>query len=193
MTRSKPAPLTCAEALVALALERPQAERGLERPQAHGAAMGAALNHLAGCPACQGQEERARTVARLLAQGEDTPPEPSAAGTQRVLAAAAPLLARHAERARAERRRVAWALVVALLPLPLIVFANVKLLFAAHVALSGLIDPRVSLYLVGCLGAAVALLLALSYLAVPFLARRLSRARLPWFVITEDPDVHVVA
>ena len=83
---------------------------------------------------------------------------------------------------------MAWAFTLALLPLPAILFANFKLLVAVHGLLLTLLPPSVSLYLVACLGAGVALLLALSYAAVPVLA-----ARRPWLFALEEPDVHVPA
>jgi hypothetical protein len=111
-------------------------------------------------------------VARIFAAFEV--PAAPADGQARTLAAAAPLLAARAAAHRTLRRQVAWALTLALLPLPVIVFANVKLLTAAYHFLAPRLPPLLSLYLVGCVAAGVALLLALAYLAVPLVARRQS-------------------
>jgi hypothetical protein len=106
-----------------------------------------------------------------------------------VLAAAAPVLARRATEARALRRRIVWAFTLALLPLPAILFANFKLLVAVHGLLVTRLPPSLAMYLIACLGAGVALLLALSYAAVPVMA-----ARRPWlFASPEEPHVHVAA
>jgi hypothetical protein len=168
----------CDEALAALALDRGP---GRERAAAH----------LAGCERCQAERTRAELVSRTLARHAVPAPTSDAAAAfrSRVLAAAAPVLARRATEARALRRRVAWAFTLALLPLPAILFANFKLLVAAHGLLVTRLPPSVALYLVACLAAAVALLLGLSYTAVPVMA-----ARRPWlFASLEEPDVHVAA
>lgn len=170
--------IRCDEALAALALDR-------------GPGRDRAAAHLAGCERCQAERTRAEQVSRALARHAVAAPttEAAAAFRSRVLAAAAPVLARRATEARALRRRVAWAFTLALLPLPVILFANFKLLVAVHGLLVTRLPPSVVLYLVACLGAGVALLLALSYAAVPVMA-----ARRPWlFASLEEPDVHVPA
>jgi hypothetical protein len=152
-----------------------------------GAAVPAgAVAHLAGCAACRDARAQAGAVARALAGYAAPAPAPGAEA--RTLAAAMPLLARRREARRALRRRVTWALTMALLPLPAIVLVNVQLLMAAHRLALTRLPPALALYLVVCLGAGVALLLALSYVAVPLLAAR----RPPPFVL-EDRDVHVPA
>jgi hypothetical protein len=163
--------MTCDEALAAAAL---------------GKAGDPATAHLSSCVACQEAGPRAAAVAHLLSSYQVPGPAPGSAA--RTLAAAAPLLARRRAERRALRRRVAWALTLALLPLPAIVLANVKLLMATHRLLLSLLPPALSLYMVVCLGAGVALLLALSYAAVPLLA-----ARRPRPYALEDRDVHVPA
>lgn len=173
--------ISCDEALAALALAR-----GAGRDRATATADVNAVAHLAGCDRCQAERARAEQVSHALAHHQVAAPAPAAdaAFRSRLLAAAAPLLARRAFEARALRRRVAWAFTLALLPLPAILYANFKLLLAAHGLLSTLVPPSVSLYLVACLGAGVALLLALSYAAVPVMA-----ARRPWLFALEESDV----
>ena len=174
MTTPPTPAMTCDQALAALVLDR-------------GTAAGkAAAAHLAGCDRCQAERNRAQGVGRALASHQV--PEPAPAGRAQILAAAAPLLARRAAEARALRWRVVWAFAMALLPLPAILYANFKLLLAAHGLLLRWLPPSVCMYVVACLGAGVALLLALSYAAVPVLA-----ARRPWLFAVEDPDVHVPA
>lgn len=164
----------CDQALAALVLAR-------------GAAAGnAAAAHLAGCARCQAERARVEGVAHALVRHQV--PAPAAGSQARILAAAAPLLARRAAEARALRGRVIRAFTLALLPLPAILYANLKLLLAAHALLLRWLPASLSMYLVACLGAGVALLLALSYAAVPVLA-----ARRPWLFALEDPDVHVPA
>ena len=141
--------------------------------------------HLAACARCQAERARAQEVAHALARHQS--PEPTAGGQAQILGAAAPLLARRAVEAQALRWRVVRAFTLALLPLPAIVYANLKLLLAVHALLLRWLPASLSLYVVACLGAGVALLLALSYAAVPVLA-----ARRPWLTL-EDPDVHVPA
>jgi hypothetical protein len=172
--------MTCDEALAALALDRDAGRQ----------AAADAVVHLASCERCQADRARAVQVSRALGRHQVAAPAAAVEATfrSRLLAAAAPLLARRASEARALRRRVTWAFSLALLPLPVILFANYKLLVAAHGLLLTLLPPSVSLYLVACLGAGVALLLALSYAAVPVLA-----ARRPWLFAVEEPDVHVPA
>ena len=83
---------------------------------------------------------------------------------------------------------MARAVGVALLPLPVLLFVNVKLLLAVHGLLLGSLSAGVSLYLTLCLGGGLALLLALSYAAVPLLAAARPRPSL-----LEEADVHVPA
>jgi hypothetical protein len=168
--------ISCDEALAALALDR---RAGRDRTTAVAGADVHAVAHLAGCDRCQAERARAEQVSHALAHHQVAVPAPAAEAAFR-----APLLARRASEARALRRRVAWAFTLALLPLPAILYANFKLLLAAHGLLSTLVPPSVSLYLVACLGAGVALLLALSYAAVPVMA-----ARRPWLFALEESDV----
>lgn len=94
----------------------------------------------------------------------------------RVLAAAAPLLAVHA------RRTSAWAwlrpLAVALVPLPLVVVANVAAARLLHGLLSAILPDALSTWLVAQHAVFVLLLLGASYAAVPLIADRQARATL---------------
>jgi hypothetical protein len=96
--------------------------------------------------------------------------------SSRVLAAAAPLLAAHMHRTSVR----AWLrpLVVALLPLPLVVVANVAIARALYAVLSMVLPDAVSAYLVVQHALFVLLLLGATYAAVPLLADRQARAAL---------------
>jgi hypothetical protein len=127
----------------------------------------AAAAHVRGCARCRADEAVVVPLARALAA------EPAAAVpglTGRVLTAAAPLLAAQAR--RAARVRLARALAAALVPLPAIVLLDLSLVRAAYHALSAVLPHAVSLYVVGNYAAFLALLLALTYGAIPFLAAR---------------------
>jgi hypothetical protein len=110
---------------------------------------------------------------RALLGALDTPPMPADL-TPRVLAAAAPLLAAHA-------RRTSWRtflrpLVVALLPLPLILAADVAIAGALYSLFSLVLPAVVSTVLVAQYALVVLLSLALAYAAVPVLVDRQARA-----------------
>jgi hypothetical protein len=107
----------------------------------------------------------------LLGPLATPPPRPGL--TRDVLAAAALLLAAHARRTSAR----AWLrpLVVALLPLPLLVVADVWLVRTLHAVLSWVLPSIVSTYLVAQYALALLLLATLGYAAVPLLAERQMR------------------
>ncbi len=112
---------------------------------------------------------------RLLLGALDTPPMPADL-TTRVLVAAGPLLAAHA-------RRTSWRtflrpLVVALLPLPLILAADVAIAGALYSLFSLVFPAVVSTVLVAQYALVVLLSLALAYAAVPVLVDRQARALL---------------
>ena len=94
--------------------------------------------------------------------------------TSRVLAAAAPLLATNASHASTR----AWLrpLVVALLPLPLVVAADVTIVRTLYTILSAMLPAVLSLYLVVQYALVLVLLVGLAYAAVPILAERQARA-----------------
>jgi hypothetical protein len=131
----------------------------------------AAAAHVRGCSRCRADEAVVLPLARALA-GDPTAPGPGLTG--RVLTAAAPLLAAQAR--RAARVRLVRAVAVALVPLPAIVLLDLSLVRAAYRALSAVLPHAVSLYVVGNYAAFLALLLALTYGAVPFLAARQGRS-----------------
>jgi hypothetical protein len=90
--------------------------------------------------------------------------------TARVLAAAEPLLAANA--ARATRRRLVRALVAGLVPLPAILVLNFWLVRTGYDLLTRFLPDVLSLYVVANWVGFLALLLALTYGAIPFLAAR---------------------
>jgi hypothetical protein len=131
-----------------------------------------AATHVTGCARCRSEAPLVRAVAAALAA--DAVPPPAPALGVRVLAAAEPLLA-------VRRLHVPWALVlralgVALLPLPLIVLVDVGLIGAAHRLLAHVLPAALTTYLIANLASTLALLLALTYAAVPLLAARQLRA-----------------
>jgi hypothetical protein len=108
----------------------------------------------------------------LLGALEPPPPPPDL--VPRVLAAATPLLAAQAR--RASLRSVVRPLLVALLPLPLLVAANVLVAGALYAVLSFLLPAALSTYLVVQYALFALLSLALAYAAVPILVDRQARA-----------------
>ena len=144
-----------------------RARRLLGRPEAGDDA------HVALCAACTASAPALARVREAFAAA--APPEPSPLLAARVRAAARPLLA--ARRRHAERRALAAAVVAALLPLPLIVLVDVWALQAIYGGLSHFLSPTVSFYLVANYAAVLALLGALTYGAIPFLAERQARGR----------------
>jgi len=103
----------------------------------------------------------------------DVPPPPADL-TRRVLTAAAPLLAARARRATWR----AWLrpLAVALVPLPLIVAADIALVRALYTVLALVLPSALSTYLVAQYALLITFLVATGYAAVPLLADRQSRA-----------------
>jgi hypothetical protein len=98
-------------------------------------------------------------------------PVPATTLTPRLVQAAAPLLAAHALRLPAGAwPRLAAAVAVALLPLPLILLAGWEALSVANELLSVVLPAPLSFYLVTTQAGALALLLALTYGALPLLA-----------------------
>jgi hypothetical protein len=126
-----------------------------------------AARHVAECPRCAAQAPALRAVAGMLA----VPPAPPPALVARVVAAAAPTLA------RLRRRALARAIAVALLPLPLIVFVDALAVRAVGGLLGVLLPEALATYLVFHWTAVLALGLALATAAVPLLAERQLRVR----------------
>ena len=102
-------------------------------------------------------------------------PEPPPALTTGMLRAAAPLLAQHA---RPSWRSIARALVIALVPLPAILALDVVMVRGAYDLLHLLLPAAVSAYVAFNYAALLALLLGLTYAAVPMLAARQARVQL---------------
>lgn len=127
--------------------------------------------HVAACARCRVEAPLARAIARSLAADVVTPPPPGL--VPRVLAATAPILARHATRlSRAAWARIGRAVAVALVPLPLVLVVNWFVVRTVHAVLSAWLPEALSLYLVGQYVLLVALLLGLTYAAVPVMAAR---------------------
>jgi hypothetical protein len=131
--------------------------------------------HARACARCRAEAPVVATVARLLAASDVEPPADLSA---RVCAAAAPLLAASAAR----RTRPAWATVAralgaALLPLPALVLLDVAIVRGAYALLSAVLPGALSFYLVLNYATLLALLLGLTYGAIPVLAERQARLR----------------
>ena len=125
--------------------------------------------HLDACPRCALETSHVRCVMGLL-DAMPAPPSSPALGAG-VLDAAAPLLAVNAHRLPAAAwRRLAAAIAVAIIPLPLILFIGWEALSAANRLLATVLPAGVSFYLTATHAALLALLLALTYGAVPLLA-----------------------
>jgi hypothetical protein len=137
-----------------------------------GAPGAAAAAHARGCARCRTAEAPLASVRAALAAA----PLPAVSGglTARVLAAAAPALARNA--ALAARRRLARALAAGLLPLPLILLFDVWLVRSAYALLTRFLPDALGLWVVVNWAGLLALLLALAYGAIPFLAARQTAA-----------------
>jgi hypothetical protein len=126
--------------------------------------------HLSTCTRCRADE---RLVGALTNAFAASPvPEPPPGLTARVLRAAEPLLGRHA----------AWpalgrALAAALVPLPIILWIDWLVVRSAERLLSAVLPSALSTYVIVNYSILLALLLALTYGAVPILAERQARGR----------------
>ena len=130
-----------------------------------------AAAHLEACAACRAEEPAARALAAALAA--DAGPLPPPGLSERALRAAAVPLALHARRAaKPDWRGLAWAVTVAVLPLPVVVYLDALLVRGAYRVLTVVLPDALSFYLVGSYAVVLALLLSLSYAAVPLLAAR---------------------
>jgi hypothetical protein len=137
--------------------------RALGRP------LGAdALAHARTCLRCQADERALAQVAGSLSAA--AVPNIDARLNARVLAAAAPLLAANA--ARAARGRIVRALAAGLVPLPAILALDFWLVRAGYDLLTRFLPDALSLFVVANWVGLLALLLALTYGAIPFLAAR---------------------
>ncbi len=145
----------------------------LARALLHDTLDATAAAHVRDCARCREMEPVVRALRRSLAA--DAGVAPPAALQARVLRAAAPLLAHNA-------RRISWSAVLrpvaaALVPLPLVLLIDAYLVRTAHEVLQTLLPSALSTYLVFNYGALVALLLTLTYGAIPLLADRQMRLR----------------
>ena len=131
--------------------------------------------HVRGCTRCREAETALGAVsATLAASAVRSVP---AGLTAQVLAAAAPLLAANA--ARAARQRLVRALAAGLAPLPAILALDFWLIRAGYGLLTRFLPDALSLYVVANWVGFLALLLALTYGAIPFLAARQTAAPQP--------------
>ena len=128
-----------------------------------------AATHEDTCPRCHGDAPAARAVAGAFAGAPAIAPPGRLSSS--ILLAAAPLLAANAHRLPAAAwPRLAAAIAVAVLPLPAILFVGWHALEAANRLLSSVLPAALSFYLVATHAAVLALLLGLTYGAVPLLA-----------------------
>ena len=132
-----------------------------------------AAAHLAACPRCRAEQAAVEGLARTLAAPPGPTPPPGLA--TRVLGAAEPLLARNARRAAGSI--LARALAAALLPLPVILLLDFYLVRAAFALLTTILPTALGAYLVFNYTATFALLLALTYGAIPIFVERQVRLR----------------
>jgi len=133
--------------------------------------------HLRDCAECDDTPESAGVLARML----DGPPE---VDVQRLSALTrsrlAPLL--YAQRARVWRRHVAVGLVLAAIPLPFVLAMATLAAGWIYDIVAAVLPVSVATYAAGSYGAAVLLLIGLTYAAIPvLLAGRGS---------TADPALH---
>jgi hypothetical protein len=129
---------------------------------------GDAATHAQTCARCREHAPALAVLAGVLSAA--AVPSPPAGLTAGVLRAAAPLLARHA--ARAARWRLLRALAAGLAPLPAILLLDLWLVRSAYGLLTRFLPEALSLYVVANWVGLLALLLALTYGAIPFLAAR---------------------
>jgi len=139
----------------------------------HGALDRDAAAHLAACPRCRAEQAAVESLARRLAEAPVPAPPPALA--TRVLVAAEPLLVQNA-------RRAAWptlarALAAALVPLPAILLLDFYLVRAAFGLLTAILPTALGAYIVFNYAATLALLLALTYGAIPIFVERQVRLR----------------
>jgi hypothetical protein len=127
-----------------------------------------ALAHAETCLRCQADERSLAVLAGMLAAS--AVPSAAAGLNARVLAAAAPLLAANA--VRAARGRLVRALAAGLVPLPAILALDFWLVRASYDLLTRFLPDALSLFVVANWVGFLALLLALTYGAIPFLAAR---------------------
>lgn len=123
--------------------------------------------HVRDCSECGGEPPPVEMAERLAAYVVTID---AAALSRRVLAAARPELARLAS--AWFWRRLAAAVLAALLPLPVVLALNAVLLAALHTWASALLPAALVSYLVGSYAALLLLLFASTYAAIPLVLAR---------------------
>jgi hypothetical protein len=126
------------------------------------------LAHGESCEECAAHPLPLGKLAGLLVAHPEPPGVPMM--SQRLLAAAAPLLAANA--ARVYRGRLVAGVVLSLAPFPLLVFFNLYLLREAYVVLASWLPVGMVAWLVVGYAAMLLLLCALTYAALPVLIAR---------------------
>jgi len=132
----------------------------------------AAEVHVRTCERCAAEAPAVGRVADALAAFVPAPPAPALGAA--VLRAARPEL-RAARRAR--WAAVARALAASLVPLPLIVLLDAAIVRGLRAALAVVLPSGLSTYLAFNYAVLLALLLAITYAAVPLLVERQARGR----------------
>jgi hypothetical protein len=125
--------------------------------------------HAAECEQCASEPLPLETLGMLFARAS-APSEPHASLSDRVLAAAAPLLA--ANGALAYRRRLVSGVALSLAPFPLLVFFNLYLLREAYELLSTWLPVGFVAWLLVGYAAMLLLVCALTYASLPLLIAR---------------------
>jgi anti-sigma factor RsiW len=133
---------------------------------------GAVEAHVATCAHCATEREGVASVRALLAAA--TVPAPPPGLSAAVCRAARPLLATNTR--RASRILVARALAVALLVLPVVLLADLRVGSLVYEALTALLPRALGLYVVSSWAVTVTGLLALTYAAIPIFAERQAAA-----------------
>lgn len=138
------------------------------------------LRHGATCTSCAALAPALSDVARTLGAVDDVEPAPGLTG--RVLLAASPLLAANARAVRERQagpigrrldgRRLARALLPAVLLFPVLVLADLVLLRTLHGALASLLPQAISTYLVASYAVLLAALVCFTFGAIPLLVQR---------------------
>lgn len=133
--------------------------------------------HLSECDRCRAEEARIRAVAQALATEQKEPPDPAPDLGERILGAARSILATRAATpglaaTLGGQRTLLRALAAALALLPVILLLNAYALRAAYGVLSSVLPAALSAYLLFNYAALIALLITLTYAAVPVLAHR---------------------
>lgn len=120
-------------------------------------------DHIDGCADCQAAPVPLATLHRILSTG--TVLVDAAQLSTRALVHLRPALERNAQRAM--WKRAVAAVSVALLPLPMVVAYAAVVLWGVYTLSRTLLPPPVAAYLVGSYAATLALVVAVTYAAIP--------------------------